>query len=160
MTISYTLLHNTLEISVDDKLKLSVSTTVECWIQYSVHLRALLVPYWGTCHQLTCSKYFNCRDVNKNWFHTKHKAQPATTPAWHIRPHWELVRALQCPVNDLPAGGHHWELLFSLLCGWEKINKRAQISTDRWRQTSGSIHFEKYLREMTLTLKRWLPQLN
>lgn len=45
MTISYTLLHNTLEISVDDKLKLSVSTTVECWIQYSVHLRALLVPY-------------------------------------------------------------------------------------------------------------------
>lgn len=44
MTISYTLLHNTLEISVDDKLKLS-STTVECWIQYSVHLRALLVPY-------------------------------------------------------------------------------------------------------------------
>lgn len=45
MTISYTLLHNTLEISVDDKLELSVSTTVECWIQYSVHLRALLVPY-------------------------------------------------------------------------------------------------------------------
>lgn len=45
MTISYTLLHNTLKISVDDKLKLSVSTTVECWIQYSVHLRALLVPY-------------------------------------------------------------------------------------------------------------------
>lgn len=45
MTISYTLLHNTLEISVNDKLKLSVSTTVECWIQYSVHLRALLVPY-------------------------------------------------------------------------------------------------------------------
>lgn len=45
MTISYTLLHNTLEISVDDKFKLSVSTTVECWIQYSVHLRALLVPY-------------------------------------------------------------------------------------------------------------------
>lgn len=45
MTISYTLLQNTLEISVDDKLKLSVSTTVECWIQYSVHLRALLVPY-------------------------------------------------------------------------------------------------------------------
>lgn len=79
MTISYTLLHNTLEISVDDKLKLSVSTTVECWIQYSVHLRALLVPYWGTCHQLTCSKYFNCRDVNKNWFHTKHRHNGTTS---------------------------------------------------------------------------------
>lgn len=46
-----------------------------------------------------------------------------------------MLRAAHGLINDLPAGGHRWGLLFSPLCGWEKTT---EISTDIHQITSST----------------------
>ncbi len=67
-------------------------------------------------------------------------------------------------INDLPARGPRWGLLFSPLCGWEKTTESKQISADRQQQHIGCCTWTDYAvimkifaRQCRQLLKNWFP---